>query len=104
MELFFIEGGELKAQYNMTDVDVIDLTQPDADETSQRQSTIVHLLATKTYPIKCLTTFKTGFAFATHNMVHVFQKESSHKFIKTTLLVIPVQIFDASLYVISILL
>ncbi|KAG5674865.1 hypothetical protein PVAND_004810 [Polypedilum vanderplanki] len=101
MELFFIEGGELKAQYNMTDVDVIDLTQPDADETSQRQSTIVHLLATKTYPIKCLTTFKTGFAFATHNMVHVFQKESSHKFIKTTLLVIPVQLFDASLYVIS---
>lgn len=103
MELYFVEGGELKAKYNTMDLEVIDLgATPDADESTKSElSTIASLLAKKTYPIKCLTTFPTGFAFATNNMVHVFQKENAFKFIKKTLLTIPVTIYDASLYVIK---
>ena len=103
MELYFVEGTELKAKYNTRDLEVIDLTQtPDSDDTSKSElSTIVSLLAKKTYPIKCLTTFPLGFAFATNNMVHVFEKETPFKFIKKTLLTIPVTLFDEPLYVIK---
>jgi cilia- and flagella-associated protein 57 len=104
MELYFVEGGELKAKYNTMDLDTIDLgLTPDADDTSSKSelSTIVTLLAKKTYPIKCLTTFPQGFAFATNNMVHVFQRETPFKFIKKTLLTIPVTLFEESLYVIK---
>ena len=100
MELYFVEGGELKGKYNTMDLDVIDLGQtPDSDESSKSElSTIITLLAKKTYPIKCLTTFPMGFAFATNNMVHVFHRETPFKFIKKTLLTIPVTLFDESLY------
>lgn len=103
MELYFVEGGELKAKYNMLEIDSIDLSQPDADEISTKSElcTIVQLLAKKTYPIKCLTTFRSGFAYATHNMVHVFHKETPYKFVKKTILTIPVTIYDESLYVIT---
>lgn len=104
MELYFVEGGELKAKYNTMDLELIDLGQtPDADDNSSKSelSTIASLLAKKTYPIKCLTTFPSGFAFATNNMVHVFHRETPFKFLKKTLLTIPVTLFDESLYVIK---
>lgn len=46
----------------------------------------------------CLTTFPLGFAFATNNMVHVFEKETQFRFIKKTLLTIPIALYDESLY------
>lgn len=104
MELYFVEGGELKAKYSIMDLDTIDLGQtPDSEDSQSRSelSTIASLLAKKTYPIKCLTTFPTGFAFATHNMVHVYFKEAAFKYIKKTLLTIPVTLFDESLYVVK---
>lgn len=102
MELYFVEGGELKAKYNTMDLEIIDLSQaPDADDNKSELSTIATLLAKKTYPIKCLTTFPMGFAFATNNMVHVFQRETPFKFVKKTLLTIPVTLFDESLYAIK---
>lgn len=103
MELYFVEAGELKAKYNTRDLDLIDLAQtPDSDESTKSElSTIASLLAKKTYPIKCLTTFPMGFAFATNNMVHVFHKETPSKFTKKTLLTIPVVLFDEALYVIK---
>lgn len=101
MELCFFEGGELKAKYNMMNHEVIDLSQtPDSDDTRSELCTVATLLAKKTYPILCLTTFPLGFAFATNNMVHVFEKETPFKFKKKTLLTIPVTLFDDSLYVI----
>lgn len=104
MELYFVETGELKAKYNIANLDMVDLTHtPDSDEVSMKSelSTVAQLLAKKSYPIKCLTTFPSGFAFATHNMVHVFEKEPPFRFIKKTLLTIPVTLFDESLYVIK---
>lgn len=104
MELFFVEGGDLKAKYSIMDLEIIDLSQtPDADDVSSKSelSTIASLLAKKSYPIKCLTTFPSGFAFSTNNMVHVFEKETPFKFIKKTLLTIPVTLFHESLYVIK---
>lgn len=103
MELFFIEGGELKAKYNAMNLELIDLSQtPDADDSSKSElNTIATLLAKKTYPIMCLTTFPTGFAFATNNMVHVFERETPFKYIKKTLLTIPVTLYEEPLYVIK---
>lgn len=104
MELYFVEGGELKAKYNTMDLELIDLGQtPDSDDSTSKSelSTIATLLAKKTYPIKCLTTFPMGFAFATNNMVHVFHRETPFKFIKKTLATIPVTLFDESLYVVK---
>lgn len=104
MELYFIEGGELKGKFNILDLETIDLSQtPDAMEEAAKTelSTIANLLAKKIYPIKCLTTFVTGFAFATNNMVHVFHKESMYKYHKKTLLTIPVTLFNESLYAIK---
>lgn len=104
MELYFVEGTELKAKHNTRDLELIDLSQgPDSDDASLKSelSTIASLLAKKIYPIKCLTTFPMGFAFATNNMVHVFEKEPPFKFVKKTLLTIPVTIFDESLYAIK---
>lgn len=102
MELCFFEGGELKAKYNMMNHEVIDLGQtPDADDSKSELCTVATLLAKKTYPIMCLMTFPMGFAFATNNMVHVFEKETPFKFKKKTLLTIPVTLFDDSLYVIK---
>lgn len=104
MELYFIEGGELKGKFNILDLDQIDLSQtPDAMEEMARSelSTVATLLVKKIYPIKCLTTFMTGFAFATNNMVHVFHKESMYKYHKKTLLTIPVTLFEESVYAIK---
>lgn len=103
MELYFVETGELKAKYNIANLDMVDLTHtPDSDDIAKSElSTVAQLLATKTYAIKCLTTFPSGFAFATHNMVHIFAKEPPFKFIKKTLLTIPVTYFDESLYVVK---
>lgn len=103
MDLYFVEGGELKAKYSTRELSIIDLTQADNDEVSVKSelSAVAQLLARKTYPIKCLTTFRTGFAFATNNMAHVFQKVTPYKFVKKTLLTIPVTLFDESLYVIK---
>lgn len=105
MELYFVEGGELKAKYNTMDLEVIDLqVTPDSDDSNSSKtelSTIAQLLAKKTYPIKCLTTFPMGFAFATNNMVQVFKRETPFKFLKKTILAIPVTLFEESLYVIK---
>lgn len=104
MELYFVESGELKAKYNISNLDMVDLTHtPDADDGSIKSelSTVAQLLVRKTYPIKCLTTFPSGFAFATQNMVHVFEKDPPFRFIKKTLLTIPVTLFDESLYVVK---
>lgn len=103
MDLYFVEGGELKAKYSTRELNIIDLSQVDTDDVSNKSelSVVGQLLARKIYPIKCLTTFQTGFAFATNNMAHVFQKVAPYKFIKKTLLTIPVTLFDESLYVIK---
>lgn len=103
MELYFVEGGELKAKYNIANLDFVDLTHTADDEGSVKSdlSTVAQLLVRKTYPIKCLVTFPSGFAFATHNMVHVFEKEPPFRFTKKTLLTIPVTLFDESLYVVK---
>lgn len=122
MELYFVEGGDLKAKYNVIDLEVIDLSAVpegwvasfcgpvnllkfhlNSDEASGKSevSSIVTIFAKKISPILCLTTFPNGFAFATNNMVHVFEKESPFKFVKKTLLTIPVTIYDEALYVIK---
>lgn len=103
MDLYFVESGELKAKYSTRELKVIDLSTADGDDVSIKSElgAVAQLLARKTYPIKCLTTFPSGFAFATNNMAHVFQKSGQFKFIKKTLLTIPVALFDESLYVIK---
>jgi hypothetical protein len=72
------------------------------DEASKKSevSSIVTIFAKKIYPILCLTTFPNGFAFSTNNMAHIFEKQSPFKFVKKTLLTIPVTIYDENLYVI----
>ncbi|CRK95668.1 CLUMA_CG009126, isoform A [Clunio marinus] len=102
MELYFIEGGELKVKYNTMDLEFIDLAlTPDEKNSKSELSTIATLLAKKVYPIKCLTTFPLGFAFATSNMCHVFRRLSALKFQKKTLLTVPVTLFEEALYVIK---
>jgi hypothetical protein len=63
MELYFVEGGELKAKSSWTWTSLI----------SARHRIL-----------------KTGFAFATHNMVNVFYEESTFKYVKKILLSISV--------------
>lgn len=63
-------------------------------------SSIATIFVKKIYPILCLTTFPNGFAFATENMVHVFEKESAFKYVKKTLLTIPIDLYEDHLYTI----
>lgn len=61
-------------------------------------STIAAIFVKKIYPILCLTTFASGFAFSTENMVYVFEKESPFRYLKKTLLTIPITLYDDHLY------
>lgn len=96
MDIFFVEGGELKVKYDTRDLEEFDLELTPDDDDLSRLDLSTSLSMDKTYPIKCLMTFQKGFAFATNNTVHVFQRLTPFKFAKTTLLTIPPTIFDAA--------
>lgn len=95
MELCFFEGGELKAKLGVNR-EVIDLGDLESSE-----ETCVEETTTENFPVMCLTTFPVGFVFATNNNVHMYEKENPYKFNKKSLLTIPVDFFDESLYVIK---
>lgn len=92
-EILFVEGGDPKAKYSALDTDLIDLTKiPEGEEMiSVSQEDIP---AVNTIEVKCLTNFTKGFVYALHNVVHVYEKESSFKYIKRTILTIPIALYD----------
>lgn len=48
-----------------------------------------------------LTTFATGFAYSVHNVVHIFERSSSFRFIKKTINTIPMDLYPEHLYAIK---
>lgn len=53
---------------------------------------------TERLDINCLTNFGKGFAFAVHNVVYVFEKESNFRYIKKTIITIQIDIYSDELY------
>lgn len=48
--------------------------------------------------VNCLTYYQNGFAFAIHNALHVFEKETNYRYSKKTIITIPIDIYPSSLY------
>lgn len=92
-EILFVEGGDPKAKYPALDTDLIDLTKiPEGEEmVTPSQEEIGEK---SNVSVMCLTNFEKGFIYALHNVVHVYEKESSFKFIKRTVLTIPIALYS----------
>lgn len=102
LDLYFLEGGELKAKFHAVGLDVIDLNQTFDDYSCGESEDDSSLRAKHPHPIMCLTSFPKGFAFAIHNTVHVFQREESpFVFFKRSVLTLPMTIYEESLYTIK---
>ncbi|CRL06256.1 CLUMA_CG019108, isoform A [Clunio marinus] len=101
MKLYFAESGELRGKYDISDLEFIDLEDPQDSDESDSDSCVDVSSTKKIFPIKCVTNFPTGFSFTTNNCCHVFRRLSPYKFRKVTLLVIPVTTYDEELYVIK---
>lgn len=103
-QLLIIEGGDPKFIYEADTIDVIDLAQAkegkDDIELAVPRNNNGQDKKSMTKDVNCLTYFQKGFAYAIKNVLYVFEKESNYRFKRKTILTIPIDIFEESLYTI----
>lgn len=105
--LLLIENGEIKMEYEARTIDMLDLNREAEPEDNNPEKNIsdgtVKLEKQKDFDNKilCLRSFPKGFAFAVHNEVYVFEKESKFKFERKTVITIPYDIYPESSYQIT---
>lgn len=96
-ELIFVESGELKLKLRADEVERIDLSadtdgelssSPDSDSSTKKDN----------HDVLCLTQFDTGFLYAIHNAVHVFEKTTNYIFTKKSIIRIPITLYDEQSY------
>lgn len=108
-ELFIVDNGDLKLIFNALDVTLIDLSQisdgDDGDENKKEMQTLLmdrrkssNSDTFRKGDVDCLTRFEKGFCYANHNTVHVFVKETNNVFKKTTVITIPITLYNPELY------
>ncbi|XP_055686721.1 cilia- and flagella-associated protein 57 [Lutzomyia longipalpis] len=110
-DLLLVENGDLKITFDATEVTCLDLTRIADDEGEDGRKEVMSMMTRRKPSIGegkkanreviCLTHFTTGFCYAIHNVVHVFEKESNYKFQKKTIITIPVTLYAAELYKIA---
>lgn len=96
-EILFIEGGDPKAKYSAIDTDHIDLTKIPEGEEMVAQS-VEELPIEQQQDVMCITNFNKGFIYALHNIVHVFEKETTFKFQKRTIVTITIDLYEKEQY------
>ncbi|KAJ8986164.1 hypothetical protein NQ317_005638 [Molorchus minor] len=107
--ILIMETGELKAVFTATDMPIINMTPSDENfhqespnvfrnresETSQTSIESTESIKiiegdSENYEIRCLTCFNRGFVFGfTNGVVHLYEKETAHKYIKRGVFIIP---------------
>ncbi|XP_059613536.1 cilia- and flagella-associated protein 57 [Phlebotomus argentipes] len=109
-DLLLVENGDLKITFDATEVAFLDLTKIADDEgedgrkeapTMTRRKPSIGESKKPNREVACLTHFSTGFCYALHNVVHVFEKESNYKYQKKSIISIPVTLYDRELYKIA---
>jgi cilia- and flagella-associated protein 57 len=107
-ELLLVEGGELKAKFVATEVECIDLTKIQDEDSQMATQSLASLKLDKDeeqvaeeVDVMCLTSFLHGFAFAIQNVVFVFEKETQFRFLKKSLITVPVTLYAEKLYKIT---
>lgn len=102
--LLLIENGEVKMEYDGRTMDMLDLNRESEPEDKNPETAIsdgtviVDKSKDITNQILCLVSFPKGFAYAVHNEVYVFEKESKFKFERKTVLHIPYNIYPELSY------
>lgn len=102
--LLLIENGEIKIEYDGRSIDVLDLNkEAEAEDKNPEKAISDGTVKMDKYKnvnskVLCLTSFPKGFAYAVHNEVYVFERESKFKFERKTVLQIPYNIYPESSY------
>lgn len=96
-EILFVEGGDPKAKYPAIDTDLIDLTKiPEGEEMIAQSTEEIHVEDHQ--DVLCITNFDKGFIYALHNIVHVYEKETTFKYQKRTIINIPITFYEKESY------
>lgn len=102
--ILLIENGEIKMEYDGRTIDMLDLNRESEPEDNNPEKATsdgtVKVEKSKDIAniILCLRSFAKGFAYAIHNEVYVFEKESKFKYERKTVLHIPYNIYPESSY------
>uniref|UniRef100_A0A336LBT2 CSON008297 protein n=1 Tax=Culicoides sonorensis TaxID=179676 RepID=A0A336LBT2_CULSO len=85
------------AKYPAIDTNLIDLTKIPEGEELIAQST-EEIQAEDHQDVLCITNFEKGFTYALHNIVHVYEKDTTFKFQKRTIITIPITLYEKESY------
>lgn len=102
--LLLVESGEIKMEYDGRSFEMLDLNREAEPEDNNPENAVsdgtVKTDKNKNVANKvlCLMSFPKGFAYAIHNEVYVFEKESKFKYQRKTVLHIPYNIYPETSY------